>query len=226
MSVKRRIKANERLWGYVTVASEFRARIRFATGSHGSGNRLEIGGGATTKLRHVDVRGDDNVVTIGQGSWMRDVRIFIRGNANRIVVGERVEFGGPGNLWVEGDHGELRIGDGCTIEHSGTLAVLEGRNLSLGADCMIASEVEVRTGDSHEMFELADGGARMNQGSPVAIVDHVWMGKRAIVLKGVEIASGCVVGIGSVVTRSVMEPDSVLAGNPARVVRRDVRWQR
>ena len=53
---------------------------------------------------------------------------------------------------------------------------------------------------------------------PVFIEDDVWIGARAILLKGVTIGSGSIVAAGSVVTRS-MPGNSIVAGVPARVVR-------
>jgi maltose O-acetyltransferase len=52
----------------------------------------------------------------------------------------------------------------------------------------------------------------------VTIEDNVWIGSRVIILKGVTLGAGCVVGAGSVVTRSV-PPRTVVAGNPARSIR-------
>lgn len=46
-----------------------------------------------------------------------------------------------------------------------------------------------------------------------------------MIFKGVEIADGCVVASGAVVTRSVDEPNSLIAGNPASVVRRGIAWE-
>ena len=55
--------------------------------------------------------------------------------------------------------------------------------------------------------------------APIRIEDHVWVGQDAVILKGVTIGKGAVVGAFSVVTRDV-EPWTVVAGNPARVVKR------
>jgi acetyltransferase-like isoleucine patch superfamily enzyme len=53
---------------------------------------------------------------------------------------------------------------------------------------------------------------------PVRICDKAWLGLQVIVLKGVEIGEGAVVAAGSVVTKSV-PPWTVVAGNPAKVIR-------
>ncbi len=54
--------------------------------------------------------------------------------------------------------------------------------------------------------------------APVTIADKVWIGFDAIVLAGVQIGVGAIVGAGSVVTKDVA-PWTVVAGNPARVIR-------
>lgn len=53
----------------------------------------------------------------------------------------------------------------------------------------------------------------------VSIGNDVWIGKNALILSGVTIGDGAVVGAGSVVTRDV-PPYSIVAGNPARLVRK------
>lgn len=52
----------------------------------------------------------------------------------------------------------------------------------------------------------------------VAIGDDVWIGRSAIVLPGVQVATGAVIGAGAVVTRNV-PAYSIVAGNPARLIR-------
>jgi len=54
---------------------------------------------------------------------------------------------------------------------------------------------------------------------PIRIGNDVWVGGGAIILPGVTVGDGSTVGAGSVVTRDV-EPYTVVAGNPARMIRR------
>lgn len=54
--------------------------------------------------------------------------------------------------------------------------------------------------------------------SPITIGDNVWIGTRAIVLKGVSIGEGSIIGAGSIVTNDI-PPYSIAAGNPAKVIK-------
>ena len=54
---------------------------------------------------------------------------------------------------------------------------------------------------------------------PIKIGNDVWVGGGAIILPGVAVGDGSTVGAGSVVTHDV-EPYTVVAGNPARMIRR------
>lgn len=55
--------------------------------------------------------------------------------------------------------------------------------------------------------------------SPIWIGDDVWVGANATILKGARIGTGCTIASGSTVVAGDYPPGSVLAGNPARVVK-------
>lgn len=115
-----------------------------------------------------------------------------------------------------------------------------GDDVSLGyRPVMIAELSEIRIG-SHVMFgpgvTVIGGGHNAtvvgrfmksvqektgNEDLGVIIEDDVWVGARALILRGVTIGRGAIVGAGSVVTKSV-PPYAVVAGSPVRLVR--FRW--
>ncbi|WP_076533959.1 acyltransferase [Gemmobacter megaterium] len=59
----------------------------------------------------------------------------------------------------------------------------------------------------------------------IVIDDHVWIGRRAIVMPDVKIGFGSVIAAGAILTSNVPEK-VVFAGVPARMVRQNVTWSR
>jgi acetyltransferase-like isoleucine patch superfamily enzyme len=108
--------------------------------------------------------------------------------------------------------GQLELGTNVFI-NAGTSIVAASR-VSIGSDCLIGAHVMIMDCDFHR---VEDKGWDLS-GSPITVEDRVWLGNRSIVLKGVRIGHDAVVAAGAVVTKDV-QPRTVVAGNPARVVR-------
>lgn len=54
---------------------------------------------------------------------------------------------------------------------------------------------------------------------PIKILNNVWIGGNVVILPGVTIKDGAVIGAGSVITKDV-EENTIVAGNPAKVIRK------
>ena len=109
-----------------------------------------------------------------------------------------------------------------------------GDKLIIGKFCQIAAGVEfVMNGANHQMnavstfpFYIFEGWdmevpAKMElplKGDTV-VGNDVWIGQNATILPGVHIGDGAIIGLNSVVTSDV-EPYTIVAGNPARPVRK------
>lgn len=90
-------------------------------------------------------------------------------------------------------------------------------SISIGEDCAISWDVLITDTDYHQ---LGDSPAV----APVKIGNHVWIGAKSIILKGVTIGDGAVVAAGSVVTKDV-PAGALVGGNPAKIIRPDgVTW--
>lgn len=85
----------------------------------------------------------------------------------------------------------------------------------IGDDCIFAPGVGLISAN----HSPADFDQHMPS-DPIRIGNHCWVGMNAVILPGVELGDRTVVGAGSVVTRSFPEGNCVIAGNPARVLRR------
>jgi len=122
-------------------------------------------------------------------SVMRNERRWDTLRRRGMHIGQGVNM--PASTFVDTSHCFLiRIGDWC----------------GFGEDCVILAH-------DGQFDEFLDAG-RIGR---VIIHDHSHIGARSIVLAGVEIGPRTLVGAGSVVTRS-LPPDTVCAGNPAKVI--------
>lgn len=115
----------------------------------------------------------------------------------------------------------FQLGNGTYVNEG--VHIVCNISVSIGNKCLIAPDVEIIDDDGHPV----DWHERHNHwpenpedrfGAPIVIGNNVWIGTRAIILKGVTIGSGSVIGAGAVVTKSVPVA-SLVAGVPARVIR-------
>ena len=132
--------------------------------------------------------------------------------------------------------GYCAIGAGCSIEVSENATLTLGDDFHLGPRSLVICHRQITFGthtltswncsfmdtDQHELVD--DGGRCVNADRPVGVGDGCWFGCHSIVTKGVVLAPRTTVGAASHPVGCYDEPDTVIAGNPAKVVRRGVHW--
>ena len=111
------------------------------------------------------------------------------------------------------------IGDRCNLNDCVHMNARSG--ITIGNDVTISNgAMLISTGYDLEHW-VATGERIHIEDKSIVIGDHCWIGARAIILPGVEITGEyVVVGAGAVVTKSITESKVVVAGNPARIVKR------
>lgn len=145
--------------------------------------------------------------------FMPGYPISIYGPEN-ISIGNNLR--GMGQIYFYANEGSLTIGHNCGLGSNIQLGASAG-TIIIGNDVMIASNVVLRAADhgvakSEKMYKQA------YTSGTIIIEDDVWIGANAVILKNVTLGQGCVVGAGSVVTKSV-EPYAIVVGNPAKFVK-------
>ena len=101
--------------------------------------------------------------------------------------------------------------------------------IDVGSFCSFSAEVQLFGGGEHRVsvttFPLRTlivnpegGNVEATNKGPTRIGNDCWVGRRAMVLSGVTVGDGAIIGAGAVVASDVA-PYSVVAGNPARVIR-------
>jgi acetyltransferase-like isoleucine patch superfamily enzyme len=110
----------------------------------------------------------------------------------------------------------IDVGDDCGF--TGTTLVAATR-ITIGDRVQVGGNASIVDFDFHPLVP-EERAEHFNDGAhaPIIIHDDVFVGMEALILKGVTIGMGAVVGAGAVVTQDV-PPRTVVAGNPAQVVR-------
>jgi acetyltransferase-like isoleucine patch superfamily enzyme len=157
-------------------------------------------------------------------------RSKVRRRSIRLLPGCSVRVGDRSILLADvlfdRDGGSLSLGDRTFVGKS-TIAI--ATCIEIGSDVLIAWGCTIVDHDSHAIRfsdrrqDVSNWYAGSKDWSrvaiePVVIKDKAWIGLNAVILKGVTIGEGAVVAAASVVTRDVA-PWTVVAGNPARVLR-------
>ncbi|GAB2653287.1 hypothetical protein GCM10027169_17580 [Gordonia jinhuaensis] len=132
----------------------------------------------------------------------------------QLLLSDHVEFYDRVHLFLDGRSCRISIGDRTFVNRRTEIFCVD--SVSIGSDCAISWDVVISDTDYHCIV----GSPSV---APVTIGNKVWIGARAVILKGVTIGDGAVVAAGSVVAKDV-PAKTLVAGNPARPVRDDVDW--
>jgi acetyltransferase-like isoleucine patch superfamily enzyme len=147
----------------------------------------------------------------------------VQGNVLEALREGRLQIG-PGTLlepgvWITAPgQARVRIGAG-TFLNMGVMIAAQ-HLVEIGQHCMLANGCFVS--DANHRYddpELPVPWQGFTSRGPTRIGDNVWCGAHVVVTSGVTIGERCVIGAGSVVTADI-EPFSIAAGAPARVIRR------
>lgn len=169
----------------------------------------------------IEVLGTAATVEI-EGATISDSSIRIDGEGGHLCIARGVIMRGV-SIIINGKHCSISVGQASTV-NGGRLVVSGCRNvITIGEDCMLSDQVEIWASDTHSIYD--GDGTLLNSASPISIGDHVWVGCRAAILKGVRIGDGSVIGMGAVVTSDV-PARSISVGHPNRTIKANVHWTR
>ncbi|UCC80223.1 MAG: acyltransferase [Candidatus Zixiibacteriota bacterium] len=159
----------------------------------------------------------------------------------------KIQVSGPlksyGRTIVEKDGGVIKIGGYSCLWPNVKLSIVPGKgkdvsSIVIGDYTSIGDRTEIHCGNSVVIgnyvliswdvniigYDYHAPGGGPPESEPIVIEDEVWIGARAIILKGVTIGKGAIIGAGSVVSKEI-PPYSFAAGNPARAIKKVSSWR-
>lgn len=136
---------------------------------------------------------------------MNSTDIILYGDNAHCIIGKSVTF-----------NSFKTAGTGINIGHNTTLKI--------GDESLLSNSIGIYTTDFHEILNTE--GIQVNKNKSIGIGKQVWIGMKAIILKGSIIPDGCVVGAGSIVAGVIEEENAVVGGNPIRILKHDISWRK
>ena len=179
------------------------------------------------------VKGKYNIVKIGVVKTNTEkIKIVVGGNHNRINIGNihtgkrlSIVVGIAGSpLYTPAENCLVQIGNRCWFGDCEIRTVNSGTKLIIEDELVCSKRVIILHTDNHPIFDR-ESKKIINKVSNLFIDKHVWLGDDVRVMKNCCIPGGSIVAASSVLTASAsrkMLPCCIVAGNPAKVVRKNI----
>jgi len=116
--------------------------------------------------------------------------------------------------------GDLILGNNLNI--TGDALIICSKKISIDDDVMIAWKSIIMDTDHHEIYDKDDN--HINENKEIVIGKNVWVGARSFILKNTVIPNGSIIGANTMITKSFQDENTIIAGNPARILKQEVKW--
>lgn len=166
------------------------------------------------------VKGDNNIVNLGTIILRYSTILGMTGL--KLIIGQLPGLGAG----VSRSANNCRVDIGNRVVINGVTLYLQedDSHISIGDDSQLSWGIDIWCTDAHTITNLE--GEPINFAKSIEIGKHVWIGKDVKIGKNVKLSDNSIVGWGSIVTKEFNEPNVIVAGIPAKIVKRGINWDR
>jgi acetyltransferase-like isoleucine patch superfamily enzyme len=192
----------------------------------GSRNTIEIGEEAIICgqfiLRISSPKSDDNQFILGPNCRLQDTKFRLQGRNHTLRFEENTRYTGH-TVMVGKPNRSLILGKNSTCQ--GVYFLVRDASIHIGEDCMFSREIEIRTSDVHRVMDV-ETGKLLNPPKDIVVGNGVWLAAGVTLSKGTRLAEGSIVGARAFVNKQFDTPNCLIAGVPAKQIRKGIRWER
>lgn len=183
---------------------------------------------------------DGNEIVINKNVYLNNLDIRVRGRGNKIIIAEGskisgkleisstqslIDIGSNSNINSEiiifsGDRNTVKIGDNVNIHGAQISSSCDDNFIRIERGCLISNSI-IRNNDAHKIYKEKQ---LINKGKGICIKENVWLAANTVILKWVEINSGNIIGIGSIITKHILCKNSIIVGN-GKIIENDITWK-
>ena len=130
---------------------------------------------------------------------------------------------GRGSRISIGKNAIITLGDGFKI--TGRSTIISQKAITFGKDCLLSWDILIMDTDFHHITD--SNNKLINSPRPITIGNHVWIGCRNTILKGVTIPDNVIIAAGSVLTKSIHESNCIIGGSgkDMMILKQEINWE-
>lgn len=163
------------------------------------------------------------ILRIGFGDRMGHVGpkcvLLIEGKI--VLVGDGAHVIGPGTHLAIWKNAVLTLGNNFTSSIRNKISC--SCAITVGDDNMWSFDNVIMDTDAHQICD--ENGRIMNYNKPIVFGNHVWLGCHSIVMKGSEVADGCMIASGSKISGKYTEPNCIITTGK-KIIKQNIHWKR
>lgn len=138
--------------------------------------------------------------------------------SGKIIFSGRANIGHGSKICV-GTEGVLSIGNNFCITAESSIICFNA--VTIGNDCLFSWDILIMDTDFHKIIKENEV---LNKEKPIKIGNRNWIGCRTTIIKGTETGNGCIIGAQSLLNKNYCNDSSLIAGNPATILKEDIDW--
>lgn len=202
-----------------------------------------------SKIKNIPIKitGHDNVIRLFEDDNIAEgISIIINGNSNKIDI----HFGFVINSTIRlcsnnseiiinrsnhidslhihtdvGDRQKLIWGENSTINGGLIFMPAPDAKCIIGNNCMFSWGINILCADAHPIIDVNTGEILNKNLQGVIIGDNCWLAQGVTITKNAILKNNTIVGAQSIVSKEFENEGIIIAGNPARVIKKNVKWQ-
>ena len=180
-------------------------------------DRIIINGDISKFMIRINI----NEGSAGINNNLKSNAFFKLSKNSKMIFNGKATFSRGISIRIEG--GKIEFGKNFECNRNCCLACND--NIQFGDDVLIGWNVNFRDNDGHKLYDM-DKGELTNSNRSIKIGNQVWIASYVDILKGSNIKDNCVVGYRSCVIKEFNESNCVIAGYPAKIVKRNIEWKK
>lgn len=185
-----------------------------------------FGGGSTLGVGSYLVLEQNSQLELGENVYFENNCEVTLGKNSYSNIGADVYFNAYTILY-NWKNGNLEIGKQSRFGRFNLIAVCPDDSILIGEQSLTARNVSMMSNDGHPIYDIAAGEIiNLKEKTTLKIDKHVWIGNGGTIMSECIIGKNCMVGANSFVRNKKFPNNCIIAGNPAKVIRKDITWNK